>query len=654
MYAHADKIQENEHRSERQVGSKAVFQLQDNRPRSVAQRNRVQNKTGLPDQLKTGIENLSGHSMNDVKVHYNSAKPAQLNAHAFAQGTDIHIASGQEKHLPHEAWHVVQQKQGRVRPTLQMKGKVSINDDRGLENEADRMGQKALQFKQVPARGPADGLSRRGAHSSTVQRSTVLSNAYQNLEPPTETIVKALVRWTGLPRGTVEQDLNIAGWAMSRAQFNTLTHGSLPRPTSVHALLDHNAPGVRDNNVQTGIGHMGDLEDLLKGRAPSNYHGGHLLGDQYGGFWGDTNTAKNIAPQADNSNTNGGAWYKHEAEVAANLAAGKHVLFEAWVVYPGQTYSVPYKRIKELLNPGSATDNALQNRWLYGIQSHQGKQDTAAAGASLASSVTNAGQSVHHLLGGNIGASAYHGLSSVFSGLSAAWSGAKAAADAVIGVKNQAYVTVNTWAPSQYNLKYVVLRGIKSAPAGAVHRTTFQGGDLGGIAELYPSIGVLLDMFQWWKVPLGPLAPLAGNGAHHLLAFSRLGGDAALQRFNPLYQGYSSASPFGGALLDTQDHALNIQIFEVLNALKEVGGITLAVKYLSVGGYSAANLSVYVLPYVTPWLPGWIAVGITPGLIAGSPALATGLLIWLAYQKSPTVRQHLPVMVQGALDKLGI
>jgi hypothetical protein len=35
--------------------------------------------------------------MDDVKVHYNSAKPAQLNAHAYAQGTDIHIASGQEK-----------------------------------------------------------------------------------------------------------------------------------------------------------------------------------------------------------------------------------------------------------------------------------------------------------------------------------------------------------------------------------------------------------------------------------------------------------------------------------------------------------------------------------------------------------------------------
>lgn len=101
----------------------------------------------LPVNVKKGVESLSGISMDDVKVHYNSAKPAQLNAHAYAQGTEIHIASGQEKHLPHEAWHVVQQKQGRVQPTTMMKAKVPINDDAGLEKEADVMGARALQGK---------------------------------------------------------------------------------------------------------------------------------------------------------------------------------------------------------------------------------------------------------------------------------------------------------------------------------------------------------------------------------------------------------------------------------------------------------------------------------------------------------------------------
>ena len=105
------------------------------------------NNTGLPDQLKAGVENMSGYSMDDVKVHYNSPQPKQLQAHAYAQGTDIHVAPGQEQHLAHEAWHVVQQKQGRVKPTIQMKQGVPVNDDDGLEKEADEMGAKAMQGK---------------------------------------------------------------------------------------------------------------------------------------------------------------------------------------------------------------------------------------------------------------------------------------------------------------------------------------------------------------------------------------------------------------------------------------------------------------------------------------------------------------------------
>jgi len=127
-----------------QQSAAPVFQFEDNRPEAVAQlkikeeleaissSNPIQQKkntTGLPDQLKSGIENLSGHSMDDVKVHYNSSKPAQLNAHAYAQGSNI------------------QQKQGRVQPTKQLKQKVNINDDVGLEKEADVMGAKAMQLR---------------------------------------------------------------------------------------------------------------------------------------------------------------------------------------------------------------------------------------------------------------------------------------------------------------------------------------------------------------------------------------------------------------------------------------------------------------------------------------------------------------------------
>lgn len=203
MNTTADKTQENKSQSvaneapQVRSGSTSTFQFEDNRPEAVAQRKlqemansgsrvsqlstfqnmtsnspdvqqttqlqsmtdnnsaqqqiiqKVENNTGLPDNLKTGMENLSGLSLDDVKVHRNSDKPAQLQAHAYAQGTNIHLGPGQEKHLSHEAWHVVQQKQGRVKPTLQMKGNVNVNDDSGLEKEADVMGAKALQMKEI-------------------------------------------------------------------------------------------------------------------------------------------------------------------------------------------------------------------------------------------------------------------------------------------------------------------------------------------------------------------------------------------------------------------------------------------------------------------------------------------------------------------------
>lgn len=95
-----------------------------------------ENKTGLPENLKARIENLTGLSMDDVRVHYNSSKPEEIGALAYTQGADIHVAPEQQKHLSHEAWHVVQQKQGRVKPTIQMKS-YEINDDAGLEREAD-------------------------------------------------------------------------------------------------------------------------------------------------------------------------------------------------------------------------------------------------------------------------------------------------------------------------------------------------------------------------------------------------------------------------------------------------------------------------------------------------------------------------------------
>ena len=124
----------------------------DNSPRQVMQQKQVaalqkavvQRKGGLPAKLQAGIERLSGMSMADVQVHYNSTMPAQVGALAYAQGNNIYLGPGQARHLAHEAWHVVQQRQGRVRPTIQVNG-MAVNDNIQLEREADIMGARAIE-----------------------------------------------------------------------------------------------------------------------------------------------------------------------------------------------------------------------------------------------------------------------------------------------------------------------------------------------------------------------------------------------------------------------------------------------------------------------------------------------------------------------------
>lgn len=97
---------------------------------------RKTNKTGVPDSLLQRAEEKSGMSLQDVRVHYNSPKPAVLQALAYTRGSEIYVGPGQERHLAHELGHVVQQKEGRVRTTTTVNGEA-VNDESRLEQEAD-------------------------------------------------------------------------------------------------------------------------------------------------------------------------------------------------------------------------------------------------------------------------------------------------------------------------------------------------------------------------------------------------------------------------------------------------------------------------------------------------------------------------------------
>lgn len=224
---------------------------------------RKENQTGLPDTLKSGIENLSGYSMDDVNVHFNSGKPAQLQALAYAQGTDIHIAPGQEKHLPHEAWHVVQQKQGRVRPTMQAQG-AGINNDAGLEQEADT---KATQLIK-PAPVVHTQLKANQADTPVIQ--AVLEGTNWNL-------ISQEFR-QGLIHGHYRPPTNLADMHVDQANEEN------PHATAAHmlAVMEDVYQAMAANYAETEK--VGTLDWRPTGSAVVKMVG-ELLGEAFGGSW---------------------------------------------------------------------------------------------------------------------------------------------------------------------------------------------------------------------------------------------------------------------------------------------------------------------------------------------------------------------------------
>ncbi|MCV3271518.1 eCIS core domain-containing protein [Roseobacter sinensis] len=215
------------------------------------------NMTGMPDDLKSGIEAASGMDLSGVRVHRNSGAPEQLGAEAYAQGTDIHLGPGQERHLPHEAWHVVQQAQGRVRPTLQMAG-VSINDDPSLEAEAEAMGKGVAQAKVPANKGPLQMAAAPG--SAVVQRARGDYKALWDKDP-------------ALAKMSITQT-SIAGYMTRAQEFEQALGAGL----FSHALAHEGANALIDA-IETLIGSTQDANRVF-GSMPSDTEAGAIPSDK--------------------------------------------------------------------------------------------------------------------------------------------------------------------------------------------------------------------------------------------------------------------------------------------------------------------------------------------------------------------------------------
>lgn len=234
----------------------------DNRPQTESQMNLIRsiqkkpNNTGLPDNLKTGIENFSGYSMDDVKVHYNSDKPAQLNALAYTQGTDIHVALGQEKHLPHEAWHVVQQMQGGVQPTVHIRGK-QVDDDKRLEKEADVMasGNEQAQITQKSTENNTIQLYKSG-YTPNLTNLVVPGGGLAQYSKST------FERPTGWYEGTLDELLNIS-MRRGRVQVTSVMGHNV---TMVLCDVTDRPSSINDMD----IGHIVNWSDYVALTEPAN------------------------------------------------------------------------------------------------------------------------------------------------------------------------------------------------------------------------------------------------------------------------------------------------------------------------------------------------------------------------------------------------
>ncbi len=133
----------------------------------------IQAKTAGAGGALAKMERAFGQDFSKVRLFPDSRRAADMGAVAFTQGSDVHFSPGSwQPHsaagqalLGHELAHVVQQRQGRVKPTGRIGG-APLNDSPTLEQEADRMGARAAAGQHAIA---SSGLASADGGAGVVQ-----------------------------------------------------------------------------------------------------------------------------------------------------------------------------------------------------------------------------------------------------------------------------------------------------------------------------------------------------------------------------------------------------------------------------------------------------------------------------------------------------
>jgi hypothetical protein len=190
-----------------------------------------------------------------------------VQALAYTQGTDIHVAPGQEKCLPREAWHVAQQMAGRVSPTTNING-MPVNDNAALEHEADVMGEKAVQCKSKTVYAkksvPLDGKNEQGL----------------KYDGEKEKVVDAFCRkWSALYE-KIQKNVNCSKKKMLIGKINSIKFILTEENTTSYSL-DKNTVWINKNDVN------GDFDQLFQrclhelGHYVDHVKSGYYVDDYY-------------------------------------------------------------------------------------------------------------------------------------------------------------------------------------------------------------------------------------------------------------------------------------------------------------------------------------------------------------------------------------
>ena len=396
---------------QRAVGNRAVGRLLAGTANRQPMR-KTENKTGLPDDLKAGVERLSGLSLDDIRVHYNAPEPARYQALAYTRGAHIHVGPGYERHLAHEAWHVVQQKQGRVRPTAEING-AHVNDQESLEHEADAFGSLAARGGRYTAAAPDDGdaeTAARTPHGGSTPASEGVMQLVGNWEirdQPGEidndTVVQDVYSQRKLNRKPTRQEASVARAAYV-ANIPAVASGGLNLATGATKYRNEGFANPNDADLRLamvfGVNRYRDAQGLNEGimdTARNNFaaHLGNFnhfpvaaISFLWEPSWTQNNLGRTMA-QVRHAFDQGG-------QGALDIAETQRLKF-----LPGAAQRVvPYGEIRDKIKASEATaafQDHLRKYWRE-VFVHTGDADvtslhvtTAAPGAHQFTEVANTG-----------------------------------------------------------------------------------------------------------------------------------------------------------------------------------------------------------------------------------------------------------------------